>query len=128
MSILHWKCSRMFLYNCRVFLLSCFSFPLPHRSDLILSWNFIPGTAFTFLWPNNIFLYKGKMAMTIFCFESYRFDNKLFLYIAYFSPFNLKSLLNQKLSSLKAEFCFCDWQINVSIFSNVFRLQLPLNR
>ena len=48
------------------------------------------------------------MAMAIFCFESYRFDNKLFLYIAYFSPFNLKSLLNQKLSSLKAEFCFCD--------------------
>ena len=48
------------------------------------------------------------MPMAIFCFESYRFDNNYFFTIAYFSPFNLKSLLNQKLSSLKAEFCFCD--------------------
>ena len=49
----------------------------------------------------------------------------MFLYICYFSPFDLKSLLNQKLSNLKAKFCFCDRKINVSIFSNVIRLQLP---
>ena len=30
--------------------------------------------------------------------------------------------------SLKSKFCICDWQINVSIFSNVIRLQLPPNR
>ena len=33
---------------------------------------------------------------------------KHFFTAANFSPFNLESLLNQKLSSLKAEFCFCD--------------------
>ena len=33
---------------------------------------------------------------------------KSFFTSAYFSPFDLKSLLNQKLSSLKAKFCFCD--------------------
>ena len=45
------------------------------------------------------------------------------------STFNLKSLLNQMFSDLQAIFCFCDWQINVTIFSNVIiRLQLPLNR
>ena len=43
---------------------------------------------------------------------------------AYFSHFDRKSSLNQKLSSLKAQVCFCDCQINVSIFSNVIRLQL----
>ena len=53
---------------------------------------------------------------------------KCFFTSACFSPFDLKSLLNQKLSSLKAKFCFCDWQTNVSIFSNFTRLELPLNR
>ena len=33
---------------------------------------------------------------------------KYFFTFAYFYPFNLKSLLNQKCSSLKAKFCFCD--------------------
>ena len=64
----------------------------------------------------------------LFCFESYHFDKKMFFYIftsAYFSPFNLKSLLNQKLSSSKTKFCFWDWQRNVSIFLNAIRLQLP---
>ena len=43
----------------------------------------------------------------------------------YFSPFKLKSVLNQK---LKAEFCFGDGQINVAIISTVISLQLPPNR
>ena len=47
---------------------------------------------------------------------------------AFLSPFDLKGLLNQKLPTLKAKFCFCDWQINVPIFSNVIRLQLLPNR
>ena len=42
---------------------------------------------------------------------------KCFFTSAYFSPFDLKSSLNQKLSSLKAKVCFCDWQVNVSILS-----------
>ena len=46
------------------------------------------------------------------------------LHLLIFSPFDLKSLLNQKLSGLKEKVCFCDWQINVSIFSNIIRLQL----
>ena len=33
---------------------------------------------------------------------------KCFFTSAYFSPFDLKSSLNQKLSSLKAKVCFCD--------------------
>ena len=33
---------------------------------------------------------------------------KCFFASVYFFPFDLKSLLNQKLSSLKAKFCFCD--------------------
>ena len=43
---------------------------------------------------------------------------KCFQTPAYFSSFDLKSSLNQKLSSLKAKVYFCDWQMNVSIFSN----------
>ena len=61
----------------------------------------------------------------LFCFEWYHFDKKMFFYICLFSPFNLKSLLNQKLFSSKAKFCFWDWQRNVSVFSNAIRLQLP---
>ena len=53
---------------------------------------------------------------------------KCFFTSAYFSPFDLKSSLNQKLSRLKKKVCFCDWQIVVSIFSNVIRLQLSPNR
>ena len=53
---------------------------------------------------------------------------KCFFTSAFLSPFDLKGLLNQKLPTLKAKFCFCDWQINVPIFSNVIRLQLLPNR
>ena len=44
---------------------------------------------------------------------------KCFFTSAYFSPFDLKSSLNQKLLSLKTKVCFYDWQISGSIFSNV---------
>ena len=52
---------------------------------------------------------------------------KCFFTSAYFSPFDLRNLLTQKLSSLKAKFYFCDWKINVSIFSNVTRLADKVN-
>ena len=41
---------------------------------------------------------------------------KCFFTSTYFSPFNLKSLLDQKLPSWKAKFCFSDWQINFQFF------------
>ena len=63
----------------------------------------------------------------VFCLESYHFDKTIFFTSAYFSPSDLKSQLKQKLSSLKPKFCFYDGHINVSIFSNVIRLQLPLS-
>ena len=53
---------------------------------------------------------------------------KCFFTSAYFSPFDPKSSFNQKLPSLKPKVCFCDWQINVSMFSNVIRLQLSPKR
>ena len=46
----------------------------------------------------------------LFCFEYIILITKYFFPSLYFSPFNLKSLLNQKLTSLKAKFCFFDWQ------------------
>ena len=61
----------------------------------------------------------------VFCLESFHFDKTMFFTSAYFSPSDLKSRLKQKLSSLKPKFCFYDGHINVSIFSNVIRLQLP---
>ena len=53
---------------------------------------------------------------------------KCFFTSDYFSPFDPKSSFNQKLPSLKPKVCFCDWQINVSMFSNVIRLQLSPKR
>ena len=71
---------------------------------------------------------KGKWQWRqgyLVCLESYHFDKKMFLYICLFlSPFNLKSLLNQRL--FKSQILF-SWLTNVSIFSNVIRLQLPQN-
>ena len=122
----------LFLYNSSAFLLSFFCITQLHRLDFVLSWNFICRTLFTFLCTDSILLYKRKMAIETrffsFFFNHIILIRKCFLIFAYFSPFDLKRILNQKLSSLKAKFCFCDWQINVSIFSNVIRLQLPPNR
>ena len=116
-----------FLYNSSAFLLSF----------LCIVWiSFYPGTSS--LEPFSLFYdliasyyTKGKWQWRqgyLFCFESYHFDKKMFLYICLFSSFWSKSWLNQKLSSLKAKVRFCDWQINVWIFSNVTRLQLSPNR
>ena len=72
---------------------------------------------------------KGKWQWKegyLFCFESYHFDKKMFPYICLF--FFLIWKVNQKLSSLKAKVCFCDYQINVPIFSKVIRLQPSPNR
>ena len=116
-----------FLYNSSAFLLSF----------LCIVWiSFYPGTSSLepfLLFYDLIASYYTKRKWQwrqgySFCFESYHFDKKIFFTSAYFSPFNLKSSLNQKLSNLEAKVCFCDWQINVSSFSNVIRLQLSLNR
>ena len=71
---------------------------------------------------------NGDKVIIYFLFNHITLIRKYFFSSAYFSPLNLKSLLNQKLCSLKAKFCFCDRQINVAIFSNVIRLHLPPNR
>ena len=118
-----------FLYNRSALLLSFFSIAQSHRLNLVLSWNLISRTIFTFYDLIASYYIKGKWQWRqgyLFCFESNYFDKKMFLYI--FSPFDLKSLVNQKFSIFKAKFCFCDWQINVSIFSNVIGLQLPPNK
>ena len=87
-------------------------------SFLCILWiSFYPGTSF--LEPFSLFYdlissyyTKGKWQWR---------QGYLFCFSADFSPFDLKSSLNQKLSSLKAKVCFCDWQVNVSILSpNVF--------
>ena len=103
------RCS--FLYNSSAFLLSF----------LCIVWiSFCHGTSsldpFSLFYDLIASYYtKGKWQWRqgyLFCFESYHFDKKMFLYISFFSPFDLKSSLNQKLSSLNAKVSFCDWQIN----------------
>ena len=50
---------------------------------------------------------------------------KCYFIAAYFSPFDLKSFLNQKLSSLKAKFCFYDWQMMFQFFQMLLGCNLP---
>ena len=52
-----------FLYNSSAFLLFPFCITQSHHADFVLSWNFIPRAIFTFLCPDSILLYKGKMAI-----------------------------------------------------------------
>ena len=117
MRILHWTSFKTDPFSFIIVAPSCYHFfntTQSHHFDFVLSWNFIPRTIFTFLWPDSILLYKGKMAMETRLFILFwiiPFDKKIFFISAYFSPFDLKSLLNQKLSSLKAKFCFCNWQM-----------------
>ena len=124
------RCS--FFYNSSIFLLLFFGIALSHRLDFVFYHETSSLEPFSLFYDLIASYYtKGKCQLGqgyLFCFESYHFDKKMFSYIftsAYFSPFNLKSLLNQKLSSSKTKFCFWDWQRKVSIFLNAIRLQLP---
>ena len=115
-----------FLYNSSAFLLSF----------LCIVWiSFYPGTSS--LEPFSLFYdliasyyTKGKWQWRQgdFVLNRIILIRKCFFTSAYFSPFDLKSSLNHKLSSLRAKVCFCDWQINVSIFSNFIRQQRSPNR
>ena len=121
-------------FNSSVFLLSLFtshcrivwiSFYLETSSHFI----------FNFLWPDSTSLYKKKMAaetrLFIFLWIILFWLENISLHLLILSSFNLRSLLNQKLSILtmilKTKFCFRDWQINVAIFANAIRLHLPPN-
>ena len=95
-----------FLYNSSAFLLSF----------LCIVWiSFYPGTSslepFS-LFYNLIASYytKGKWQWrkVYFVLNHIILIRKCFFTSAYFSPFDLKSSLNRKLSSLKAKVCFCD--------------------
>ena len=109
-----------FLYNSSAFPRSLF---VSFRFDCVLSWNFIPSTIFTFLWQ---WRQNGNGDKVIhFVLNHIILIRKYFFESTYFSQFNLKSLLNQKLSSLKGKFCFCKQHV---IFSNAIRLHLPPNR
>ena len=118
-----------FLYNSSAFLLSFFCIAQSHCLDFVLSWNFITKTIFTFLWPDSIFIIQKENGngdkVIYFVLNHVILIRKCFFTSAYFSPFDLKSLLNQKLSSLKAKFCFCDWQINVLIFQMLLGYNIP---
>ena len=65
---------------------------------------------FHFFMTCSILLYKRKMVTEtrLFVLNHIILIRKCFFTSAYFSPFDLKSLLNQALSSLKVKFCFCD--------------------
>ena len=90
------------------------------------AWSLTPFLLFNFLTFLASYYTKRKWQDKVICFvlNDIILIKRHFFTSAYFSPFDLKSLLNQKLSSLKAKFCFRDWQINVAIFSNI-RLHLP---
>ena len=133
MPILHRTCSRVDALSFITVVPSYYHcITLSHRFNFVLSWTFIPSTIFTFLWLDSILLYQRKMGMEarlflLFCIHIILI-RKYFFKSAYFFPFNLKSLLKQKLSTLKGKFYFCNWQVNLAIFSNVIRLQFPPNR
>ena len=90
------------------------------------AWSLTPFLLFNFLTFLASYYTKRKWQDKVICFvlNDIILIKRHFFTSAYFSPFDLKSLLNQKLSSLKAKFCFRDWQINVATFSNI-RLHLP---
>ena len=99
-----------FLYNSSAFLLSF----------LCIVWiSFYPGTSS--LEPFSIFYdliasyyTKGKWQwrkVIYFVWNHIILIIKYFFTSAFFSPFDLKSSLNRKMSSLRAKVCFCDWQM-----------------
>ena len=96
-----------FLYNSSAFLLSCFCKAQSHGLNFVLSWNFISRTIFTFFltWQHLIIQKEnGNGDETIyFAFNHIILKRKCFFTFAYFSPFDLKRLLNQNFSSLKAK-------------------------
>ena len=105
------------LYNSSAFLLSFFCIVQSHSLYSVISW--ISPSPPPILAPFSLFydpivsyLRKEKWQWKqgyLFCFvlNHIILIKKYFLTSAYFFPFNMKSLLYQKLSSLKAKFCFC---------------------
>ena len=120
------RCS--FLYNSSAFL--PWFFYVARSQRFILKLHRLKHFHFFMTWPHLIIQKENGNAEKViyFAFSHIILIRKGFFTSTYFSPFDLKSLLSHKLSSLKAKFCFCDWLINVSIFSIIIRLQFPPNR
>ena len=122
------RCS--FLYNSSALLLSF----------LCIVWiSFYPGTSS--LEPLSLFYdliasyyTKGKWQQRqayLFCFESYHVDKNFFslhLLIFLLLIWRVHLIRSCLVWKRKFVFCFWDWQINLSIFANVIRLQLSLKQ
>ena len=134
MPILQWTCSRIDALSFIIVVPSYHDFFTLHGRILWISFYLETSSLETFSLFYDLtasYYTKGKWQWRqgyLFAFSHIILIRKCFFTSTYFSPFDLKSLLSHKLSSLKAKFCFCDWLINVSIFSIIIRLQFPPNR